>query len=195
MQSVIKGYKQVFLQRHFASVVNRVGIVGAGQMGTGIGIVAARVAGTQVKFVEPNKQSQQRSRDFIVGWCDKEIQKERLTPQGKEEVLARVTYHDSIKSGLTDVDFAIEAANEDFVLKARIFEDLAACTPAHAILASNTSSISLTKIAGTIKPRAHQVIGMHFMNPVPVMKLIEIITALQTDKSTLATTLALAERM
>lgn len=81
------------------------------------------------------------------------------------------------------------------MLKARIFEDLAATTPEHAILASNTSSISLTKIGGTIPKRAHQVIGMHFMNPVPVMKLIEVIRGLQTSDATLATTLALAERM
>lgn len=110
-------------------------------------------------------------------------------------MLSKITYHDSIKQGLGDVDFAIEAANEDFVLKARIFEDLASTTPKHAILASNTSSISLTKIAGTIPSRAHQVIGMHFMNPVPVMKLIEIIKALQTSDDTLKTTLDIAERM
>jgi 3-hydroxybutyryl-CoA dehydrogenase len=79
---------------------------------------------------------------------------------------------------LNDVDFAIEAVNEDFNLKAKIFEDLAAVTPKHAILASNTSSISLTKIGGVIPSRAHQVIGMHFMNPVPVLKLIEIIRGL-----------------
>lgn len=110
-------------------------------------------------------------------------------------MLSRVSWHDSITSGLGDVDFAIEAANEDFVLKARIFEDLASTTPAHAILASNTSSISITKIAGTIPKRAHQVIGMHFMNPVPVMKLIEVIKALQTSEDTLAVTMQLAERM
>ena len=80
-------------------------------------------------------------------------------------------------------------------MKTKIFEDLAALTPGHAILASNTSSISLTKIAGVIPARAHQVIGMHYMNPVPVMKLIEVITALQTNDVTLATTLALAEKM
>ena len=163
-------------------------------MGTGIGIVASRVAGLQVRFVEPHSANQKQSIDFISSWCDKEIQKERLTAEEKEHVLSRITYHDSIK-GLSDIDFAIEAANEDFVLKARIFEDLAAYTPKQAILASNTSSIALTKIAGIIPARAHQVIGMHFMNPVPVMKLIEIITALQTNATTLATTLALSERM
>lgn len=175
--------------------VKRVGIVGAGQMGTGIGIVASRVAGLQVKFVEPNKANMGVSKDFISTWCDKEILKERLTAEEKTQVLERVSYHDSVKSGLADVDFVIEAASEDLKLKQRIFEDLAAITPKHAVLASNTSSISLTKIAGTIPERAHQVIGMHFMNPVPVMKLIEIITALQTNETTLATTLHLAENM
>ncbi len=81
------------------------------------------------------------------------------------------------------------------MIKSKIFEDLAALTPGHAILASNTSSISLTRIAGVIPSRAHQVIGMHFMNPVPVMKLVEVITALQTNDVTLATTLRLAEKM
>ena len=131
------------------------GIVGAGQMGTGIGIVASRVAGCHVKFVEPREANQKRSRDFITSWCDKEILKERMKPEEKLDVLRKISYHDSIQNGFGDVDFAIEAANEDFVLKARIFEDLAAVTPNHAILASNTSSISLTKLGGTIPKRAH----------------------------------------
>ena len=95
----------------------------------------------------------------------------------KSKVTSQITFHEKI-SDLTDIDFAIEAANEDFVLKCRIFEDLAQTTPPHAILATNTSSISITKIAGQVPHRAHQVIGMHFMNPVPVMKLVEIITGL-----------------
>ena len=164
-------------------------------MGTGIGIVASRVAGLKVKFVEPRKPGQQKSSEFISTWCYKEIGKARMTEEDKKNVISRISYHDSIKEGFGDVDFAIEAANEDFLLKARIFEDLASTTPAHAILASNTSSISLTKIAGSIPQRAHQVIGMHFMNPVPVMKLIEIIKALQTSEDTLKTTLDLAEKM
>ena len=146
-------------------------------MGTGIGIVASRVAGLEVSFVEPNAANQKKSKDFISSWCDKEIQKERLTNEEKENVLSRINFFDSIQR-LHDIDFAVEAANEDFLIKSKIFEDLAALTPGHAILASNTSSISLTRIAGVIQPRAHQVIGMHFMNPVPVMKLVEVITAL-----------------
>ena len=78
-----------------------------------------------------------------------------MKPEEKLDVLSKISYHDSIQNGFGDVDFAIEAANEDFVLKARIFEDLAAVTPNHAILASNTSSISLTKLGGTIPKRAH----------------------------------------
>ncbi|TNV76740.1 hypothetical protein FGO68_gene6829 [Halteria grandinella] len=179
----------------FSSTVRKVGIVGAGQMGTGIGIVASRLAGCEVAFVEPKESGQKKSRDFIASWCDKEIAKDRMKPADKDTLLTKITYHDSIQHGLKDVDFAIEAANEDFTLKARIFEDLAATTPAHAILASNTSSISLTKIGGVIPKRAHQVIGMHFMNPVPVMKLIEIIRGLQTSDDTHQSTLLLAERM
>jgi 3-hydroxybutyryl-CoA dehydrogenase len=94
-------------------------------MGTGIGIVASRVAGVQVRFVEPNQNNQAKSKNFISTWCDKEIQKERMTAEEKKQVLERVSFHDIIKDGMKDVDFAIEAANEDFVLKARIFEDLA----------------------------------------------------------------------
>ena len=89
----------------------------------------------------------------------------------------KVTYGDTINA-LSEVDFVVEAASEDFALKKMIFENLAKVTPEHTILATNTSSISITKIAGCIPDRAHQVIGMHFMNPVPVMKLIEVIKGL-----------------
>lgn len=163
-------------------------------MGTGIGIVASRVAGINVKFVDANEASLKKCEEFVKSWIDKEISKEKMTAQDKIDMLGRITYHDSI-SKLNDVDFAVEAANEDFVLKSRIFDELSKHTPQHAILASNTSSISISKIAGQIKSRAHQVIGMHFMNPVPVMKLVEVIKAIQTDEFTLRTTLQLAERM
>lgn len=178
-----------------AQNIKTIGIVGAGQMGQGIGIVAARVAGLNVRFVDPKEAGQKKAREFINNWCDKEIAKERMNQADKTELIGRISYHDSVQSSFGDVDFAVEAANEDFNVKARIFEDLAATTPKHTILASNTSSISLTKIGGVIPARAHQVIGMHFMNPVPVMKLIEIIRGLQTSDETHQTTLALADRM
>ena len=100
-----------------------------------------------------------------------------MTTELKEEVVNRIAYADNIAM-LKDVDFVVEAASEDFGLKKKIFTHLAEVTPSHCILATNTSSISITKIAGCIPDRASQVIGMHFMNPVPVMKLIEVIRAL-----------------
>ena len=109
-----------------------------------------------------------------------------------DAIMSRITYSTKLES-MNQVDFAIEAVNEDFRLKKIIFEGLAQETPNHAILATNTSSISISKIGGIIPDRAYQVIGMHFMNPVPVMKLVEVITALQTSEETHATTLALAE--
>ena len=123
-------------------------------MGTGIGIVAARTAGINVKFVDAFEPSLKRSEEFVKSWIDKEIQKQRMTEQDKATMLGRISYHDNV-SKLNDVDFAVEAANEDFVLKSRIFDDLAKHTPKHAILASNTSSISISKIAGQVKDRAH----------------------------------------
>mmetsp|Transcript_70744 Transcript_70744/g.98022 ORF Transcript_70744/g.98022 Transcript_70744/m.98022 type:complete len:96 (+) Transcript_70744:307-594(+) len=94
-----------------------------------------------------------------------------------DQVMNRVSYSQEF-SALKDADFVVEAANENFDLKTKIFNELANNTPDHAILATNTSSISISKIAGVIPDRAHQVIGMHFMNPVPVMKLVEVIRAL-----------------
>ena len=163
-------------------------------MGTGIGIVASRVAGLNVIMVDPYQASLDKSKVFISNWCQKEIAKDRLTQKDSNDVINRISYSSEIKA-LKDTDFVIEAANEDFEIKKMIFTGLAKNTPDHAILASNTSSISISKIGGIIPDRAHQVIGMHFMNPVPVMQLVEVITALQTNDATLATTLALVKSM
>ena len=149
-------------------------------MGTGIGIVSSRIAQLNVTMVDPSKNSLDRSQDFIANWCQKEIAKERLTDAESQDVQNRIKFSSDIQS-LSDVDFVIEAANEDFEIKRIIFQGVSKVVPDHAILATNTSSISISKIGGVIPDRAHQVIGMHFMNPVPVMKLVEVITALQTD--------------
>ena len=113
---------------------------------------------------------------------DKEIKKGRLDLAQKNDVLGRVTFGVQIE-GAADSDFVIEAVNENFELKKKIFQNLDKITPSHAILASNTSSISITKIASTTQ-RPDKVIGMHFFNPVPVMNLVEIIRALQTSDET-----------
>ena len=181
-------------RRSFTTQIKSIGIVGSGQMGTGIGIVASRTAALNVTFIDPSADSLKRSENFIRNWCQKEIAKERLTQADSEAVINRIQYSSKIES-LEKADFVVEAANEDFALKKIIFENLAKFTPDHAILASNTSSISISKIGGVIPDRAHQVIGMHFMNPVPVMKLVEVIRGLQTSDETHLTTLALAEQM
>ena len=146
--------KALMRGRTFATSVKKLGIVGAGQMGTGIGIVASRHADIEVKFVDPFEGSRTGSAKFISSWCDKEMKKERLTAEEKEAVIGRISHHESMKA-LNDVDFCIEAANEDFELKTKIFKDLAGITPKDCILATNTSSISITKIAGLIPERAH----------------------------------------
>lgn len=146
-------------------------------MGTGIGIVASRIAQLNVTMVDPGENSLVRSEDFIANWCAKEIAKERLTDAESQDVKNRISFSSDIQA-LNNSDFIIEAANEDFEIKRIIFQGVAKVVPDHTILATNTSSISISKLGGVIPDRAHQVIGMHFMNPVPVMKLVEVITAL-----------------
>lgn len=117
-----------------------------------------------------------------------------MTQAEMQDVVNRCHWATDLAS-CNDIDLAVEAVNENFELKKLIFKNLAAHTPDHTLLATNTSSISITKIAGCIPERAHQVIGMHFMNPVPVMSLVEVIRALQTSDDTHAKTLSYAEAM
>lgn len=123
---------------------------------------------------------------------DKEISKGRLTEEEKYQVIYRFSYSTKLED-LDSSDFVVEAIVENFDVKKNVFKKIHEVVPKDTIIASNTSSISITKIAGTIPTRASQVIGMHFMNPVPVMKLVEVIKGLQTSQETLETTLKLAE--
>ena len=164
-------------------------------MGTGIGIVASRHAGLDVIFVDPSDKQLVNSEVQIGLWCDKEIKKERMDEAAKKQMLSRISYGDTIQH-LSEVDFVVEAASEDWSIKKTIFQHMSNVVPSHAILATNTSSISITKIAGCVQPeRATNVIGMHFMNPVPVMTLVEVINGLQTSDDTYQMTLELAKKM
>lgn len=171
--------------RRFATShsIKSIGVVGAGQMGTGIGIVASRVAGLNVTFIDPKAESLKKSEIFIANWCEKEISKSKMTAEEGQAVKNRISFSQSIDS-LGTTDFIVEAANEDFELKKLIFQNIGKVAPEHAILATNTSSISISKIGGTVPTRADKVIGMHFMNPVPVMQLVEVIRGLQTSDET-----------
>ena len=182
------------MRRQFSKKIQNFGVVGGGQMGTGIAIVANRVAGLNVKVVDTTEAVLSKSNKFIDSWWDKEIAKQRLTADEKYKIMNRFTFSTKLED-LDKTDFVVEAIVENFDVKKKVFQQLEKITPADTILASNTSSISITKIAGTVPARSSKVIGMHFMNPVPVMKLVEVIKGLQTSNETLDTVLGLAKSM
>ncbi|KAF9577678.1 hypothetical protein BGW38_006962 [Lunasporangiospora selenospora] len=174
--------------------VKRVGVLGAGQMGLGIALVAANVSKLPVLLMDTSDVQLNKGMKFMDSLLKKDIAKGRLTEQQAEETKSRVATTQTL-ADFSDVDFVIEAVSENPLLKAKIFSDLAQATHKNAILATNTSSISITKIAAAAKGREEQVIGMHFMNPVPVMKLVELITGLATTPQVLKTTRELAAAM
>jgi len=173
--------------------ISTVGVIGAGQMGGGIAQVAAVNAGKNVVLVDSSKEQLARAVSLMDKLLQKAVQREKMSEEQRVEALDRVQTCSDMAI-LEQVDFVVEAATENTDLKLKIFEQISQCAPAHAILGSNTSSISITKIAAATD-RPEQVIGMHFMNPVPVMKLVEIIPGLATSDSTLAATTALATEM
>ncbi|UJR80394.1 3-hydroxybutyryl-CoA dehydrogenase [Sandaracinus amylolyticus] len=168
------------------------GVIGAGQMGAGIAQVAAQT-GYEVKLLDASAALAQKGRDGIAKQLAKAVEKGKLAKDEADAAVARIGIADGY-GDLAACDIVVEAATENPELKNKIFESADAAMKPGAILASNTSSISITKLAARTK-RPTNVIGMHFMNPVPVMKLVEIIRALQTSDETYATTKALAERL
>lgn len=172
--------------------VNRLGVVGAGQMGNGIAQVAAAV-GIHVVMTDVQAGALDHGLATISSSCDRLIKKEKLTDAQKKDILAKIEISTDL-GRLKDCDVVIEAATENVDLKLKIFAELDRQVNKTALLCSNTSSISITKIAAATK-RADQVAGMHFMNPVPLMKLVEGIRGLQTSEKTFSSVRALAERM
>jgi len=162
-------------------MAEKIAVVGAGQMGNGIAHVFAQ-AGFPVTLIDVSADALQRARDTIAKNLQRQVKKGALAADAPEQILSRIaTDTDTGAAALATV--VIEAATEDPKLKYHIFGELDAVAPATAILASNTSSISITEIARHTK-RPEQVIGMHFMNPVPVMKLVEVIRGLATSDET-----------
>ena len=172
------------------SLPNRIGVVGAGQMGLGIAQVAAQ-AGCDVIVVDASAEQAARALAKLNTTLDKLVEKGKLTADAKAAVAGRLRPAGSI-GDLGDRQIVIEAAPEKEALKLDILRNLAAATPAATILATNTSSISITKLAAATG-RADRVIGMHFMNPVPVMKLVELVRGLATADETFVTVEALAK--
>ncbi len=157
--------------------IQKVLVIGAGQMGSGIAQVCAQ-AGFDVKLNDMKEEFFQRGLANITKNLSRNVEKGRMTEDEKTQVLSRITKSLDLNDA-SDVDLVIEAAVENMEIKQKIFKQLDEITPKHAILASNTSSLPITEIAAATN-RPAQVIGMHFMNPVPVMKLVEIIRGLAT---------------
>jgi 3-hydroxybutyryl-CoA dehydrogenase len=169
-----------------------IGVIGAGTMGNGIAQTAAG-AGFSVVMCDVNADFVARGLTNIEKSLDRFVKKETMTEDEKGEVLGRIKTTTSLDD-LADCSLVVEAATENFEVKRQIFEKLDQITSADAILSSNTSSISITKIAAVTK-RADKVIGMHFFNPVPLMKLVEVIRGIATSDETYATVKELSENL
>ena len=171
-------------------MAERVAVIGAGQMGNGIAHVFAQ-SGFDVTMIDVSADALKRGRDTIAGNLDRQIKKGTLQAADKDAILGRVATAQSF-DGVKDASLIVEAATENRDLKFRIFGDLDAAAAPGAILATNTSSISITEIAARTR-RPEQVIGMHFMNPVPVMQLVEVIRGLATSDTTTQRVLELSK--
>ncbi|KAK4168985.1 3-hydroxyacyl-CoA dehydrogenase [Cladorrhinum sp. PSN259] len=184
-----------------AAAVKRLGVVGAGQMGLGIALVAATKAGVAVTLVDSSQKSLDKGLAFADKLLAKDVSKQRITQEQADAARALLTPSTTLDE-LSSADFVIEAVPEIPALKFDIFAKLAEICPKHAILATNTSSISITSIAAattggnpTDISNSSRVVSTHFMNPVPVQKGVEIIAGLQTSKETLDTAVEFCKRM
>ena len=172
--------------------IKNVGVVGAGTMGNGIAHVFAK-SGYTVVLVDVEERFLNRGMKTIRKNLEREVAKEKVTAETRDAAIARITPTVSLMQ-LATCDFIIEAASERFETKSELFKDLDRLCRSEVMLASNTSSISITRLAA-VTGRPDKVIGMHFFNPVPVMKLVEVIRGLTTSDETFATVQALAERL
>jgi 3-hydroxybutyryl-CoA dehydrogenase len=173
--------------------VRRVAVVGAGTMGAGIAQVCA-AAGLEVALHDADATQVARAIDRIGASLSRAVERERLEGSERDEALARLRPAPSLEDAATGIDLAIEAVPERLDLKRSVFEALDAAAPAGAVLASNTSSLSISLIAGATR-RAERVVGLHFFNPVHVMKLLEVVRGERTDRATLDRCLAFARRI
>lgn len=173
--------------------MKNVSVIGAGTMGNGIAHVFAQ-AGFKVTIVDVSLAQLDRAMTHITKNLDRQVTKGTITEEQKKETLANISLQPNMIIGVKEAELVIEAATENVALKLEIFEQLDTYAPKETILATNTSSISITKI-GAVTNRAGKVIGMHFMNPVPVMKLVEIINGYGTTKEVTDTIVALSKQL
>jgi 3-hydroxybutyryl-CoA dehydrogenase len=170
-----------------------IAVIGAGTMGNGIAHVFAQ-NGFKVNLIDVNVVQLEKAIQTIQKNFDRQIAKGAATEEQKNNALANLTTFTDMAKGVDGAELVVEAATENIDLKLNIFKQLDSLAPANALLATNTSSISITRIAAATK-RASQVIGMHFMNPVPVMKLVEIINGYATSQTVTDTIVALSKQL
>lgn len=161
-------------------IIKNISVIGSGTMGNGIAHVFAQ-NNFIVNLVDVSATQLEKGIAVIKKNLDRQIAKGSITEEQKNQTINNISTFTSIADGVKSADLVVEAATENLDLKLKIFKEIDECAPAECILASNTSSISITKIASVTRRPSH-VIGMHFMNPVPVMKLVEIINGYATDK-------------
>lgn len=172
--------------------MNTIGVIGAGQMGRGIAQVSLQ-AGYSVQLFDIKAEALEAARANVAGGFDKLVAKEKMTAADRDAALARLSLVTDMKA-FASADMVIEAATENETLKVEILKSLVPHLKADAIIATNTSSISITKLAA-VTDRPHRFIGIHFMNPVPLMKLVEVIKGLATDDATFQTAKAYIEKL
>jgi 3-hydroxybutyryl-CoA dehydrogenase len=158
--------------------MKNIAVIGSGTMGNGIAHIFAQT-GFKVSLIDISEEALKKALVTIEKNLDRQLAKQAITEEQKKSALANITINTNLKDAVKNADLVVEAATENVDLKLKIFKDLDEACPSQTILASNTSSISITKIASVTK-RANKVIGMHFMNPVPVMKLVEVIRGYST---------------
>jgi 3-hydroxybutyryl-CoA dehydrogenase len=172
--------------------IKKIGVLGAGAMGNGIAQICAQ-AGYTVIMRDIADEFVERGLKTIEGFLSKSVEKGKVTEDDKKKTLDRITGTTKV-ADLKDVDFAIEAVLEDLELKKQVFQEMDGLTRPEVILATNTSSMSITEIGAATK-RPDKVVGMHFFNPVPIMKLVEVIKGMSTSDETVAVTKELSEKL
>src|SRR5690606_21295358 len=173
--------------------MQRISVIGSGTKGNGIAHTFAQY-GFEVALIDINSAAVSRALATITGNLDRQIKKEIITETQKKDILGRIATFTDVSEGVRFADLVIEAATENEQVKLSLFEQIDNLCPEHTILASNTSSISITKIAAATQ-RPERVIGMHFMNPVPMMKLVEVIKGYSTTIDTSNKVIALTKQL
>ena len=173
--------------------MKNISVIGSGTMGNGIAHVFAQ-SGFSVSLIDINEAALEKAIATISRNLDRMVQKEKISEEDKNSTLNNITTYTSTEDGVKIADLVVEAATENFEIKKKIFEVMDANAPEGAILSTNTSSISITKIAAATG-RPDKVIGMHFMNPVPIMKLIEVIRGYATSDETTTTIMEMSKKL